>query len=78
MRDDRAMALWSTGPPGDPTSVGHLQLEDYHGRPTGPLCGLSSNGLYYRVQLSWEAVPGAQRCPECDERAGSPMPPASP
>lgn len=35
------MALWSTGPPGDPTSIGHLMRGDLHGRPITPVCGVA-------------------------------------
>ena len=60
-----AVPLWSTGPPGAPSSIGHRMQPDAHGRPTTPLCGCSTHGLWFRRDHRWEQVPQAQRCAVC-------------
>ena len=40
--------LWSTHRQGDPRSIEHLMQPDGHGRPTSPVCGLSTEGLWFR------------------------------
>jgi len=58
--------VWSTRRAGDPASVGHRMEADGFGRPSSPVCGLSSEGLYFRRDHSWADVPAAQRCEACD------------
>lgn len=65
------MPGWSTGPKGAPGSVGHRMGRDHHGRPGSPLCGCSTDGLWWRGELDWEQVPPAQRCPDSDRPVGS-------
>jgi hypothetical protein len=57
--------LWSTRRQGDPLAVGHRMEADGHGRPTSPMCGCSTEGLWFRRDHEWERVPMAQRCPDC-------------
>lgn len=47
-------------------AVAHRMHEDFHGRPTAPLCGLGTHGLWLRAWTSWECVPVGRRCPPCD------------
>ena len=64
------MPCWST------TSIGHRTQDDAYepcgpdGRPTSPVCGRSTEGLYFRRDHHWEQVPERQRCPRCDEGIG--------
>lgn len=60
------MPVWSTAPPGDPTAVAHRMHEDFHGRPTLPICGRTSHGLYLRAWTDWDRVPLERRCGPCD------------
>lgn len=48
-----ACVLRSTHRQGDPRSVGHRMIDDAHGRPTGPRCGLSSHGLWFHRDHDW-------------------------
>jgi hypothetical protein len=61
----RGVPVWSTKRQGDPSSVGHRMLDDDHGRPMSPVCGLSSHGLFFRAWTDWERVPSPQRCDAC-------------
>lgn len=66
------MPVWSTLAQGDPASVGHRMSHDDHGRPGPPICSCSTNGLYFRKDLTWEQVPLTHRCVACVEpRVGS-------
>lgn len=61
--------VWSTRRAGDPASVGHRMEADGFGRPSSPVCGLSTEGLYFRRDHSWDNVPEGQRCPACERAA---------
>lgn len=63
------MPVWSTRKPGDPASVGHRMLDDFHGRPMSPVCGCSTEGLWFRRDHEWSQVPGRQRCSICERLA---------
>jgi hypothetical protein len=69
--------VWSTKRKGDPASVGHRMEDDGYGRPSGPACGVSSQGLFFRAWLTWDDVPIPQRCPECGLRVGGTPAPTS-
>ena len=60
--------MCSTGPQGDLTSVGHRMVDDSYGRPGTPVCGCSTNGLWFRRDVSGERVPVAQQCSACAQR----------
>jgi len=68
-RDDDAV-LWSTHRQGDPRSIAHQMEPDGHGRPTSPLCGCSTEGLFFRRDHDWSHVPPAQRCRRCAQAIG--------
>lgn len=63
-----AVPVWSTERPGSPTSIGHRMTPDGHGRPTTPVCGRSTEGLWFRRDHEWHEVPPGQRCDECGAR----------
>jgi hypothetical protein len=65
-RDDDGVPVWSTRRKGDPASVGHRMAGDGYGRPSSPVCGLSSDGLFFRAWTDSEQVPERQRCEACD------------
>lgn len=60
-----SVPVWSTLRAGDPASVGHRMADDEYGRPSVPVCGASSEGLYFRRDHDWGDVPEAQRCDAC-------------
>jgi hypothetical protein len=39
---------------------------DGHGRPTMPVCGISTEGLWFRRDHVWAQVPERQRCRDCE------------
>ena len=47
-------------------SIAHLMEPDSYGRPTSPLCGIGTKGLWFRRDHKWENVPPRQRCPQCE------------
>lgn len=57
--------IWSTAPKGDRGAVAHRMGADSHGRPVQPVCGRSTEGLWLRIDVEWERVPEARRCPDC-------------
>lgn len=61
----RHVPVWSTLPPGEPGSIGHRMSTDTHGRPSPPVCGQTSNGLWFRLGVEWDDIPERQRCRAC-------------
>lgn len=68
-RDDPGVPVWSTKRQGDPSSVGHRMEGDEYGRPSSPVRGASSDGLYFRRDHDWSDVPERQRCEACERTA---------
>lgn len=56
--------LWSTGPQGDPNSIGHLMAPDGHGRPTSPVCGISTELSWFPERVE-DLRPAKQVCRGC-------------
>jgi hypothetical protein len=62
----RGVPVWSSLPQGDPMSVGHRMDEDGYGRASLPVCGRTSEGLFFRRDVRWDQVPVGQRCARCE------------
>ena len=48
------MPVWSTKRVVTPRSIGHRMEPDGHGQPMSPVCGITTEGLFFRMQLEWD------------------------
>lgn len=60
--------LWATEPKGHPRALVHRMAGDDAGRPSDPVCGVSTDGLFLWAEVEWEAVGRVLRCPVCDQQ----------